>query len=600
MAGCRRPYWSRECQADNKQLHNIAQSFAHMRDAILATAAAADAADSGHQPAAMDRAWPNQRDARHDDTSDADSSSVNQPTTNSSTEGAHAHTQRQTQGQARGQPRKGRGAGRHSGRQAAEVGADEQRDSASKAAQDDRINGSGLAENELAAGLDDELIGDSEVRLRMRSRRRPATRQQQQLTAHSNNNNHINHSQVRTPPMHDNGGIEAHSGCEESCQQQQTSASCHDSVVDTARLADTAPDGGGSAAASTDSSSSSSTFSSCSVLHAARSPDSASPPPSLAAPSSCGRVIVLSSASRAVSRAAQQAVEQLGGATVVPSTESDWFSHTSHVVCCQTSTSRLVKRTMKYMVGVLSGCWVVDWQWITDSAAAGRWLTEENYEINGDSIAGATHAARRAREERDRSERELTRDAPQQPLSDRNTRSPLTSRPSRCSLLSGCYVCVLEPLSPQCPTLHDLTLLIRLAGGQLILPPLSISNTSSRVTAASERAVTAVANWVEAVQRQLPSVPFPSGCSVIVLCRPSLLEAVESGECSSLSALHPLTRIAGLQLLSISWLLDSIGAFARLPLDSSATSNGSHGHSSDNSGSRYSLTHLVWHGTSAT
>ncbi|XP_069111444.1 serine-rich adhesin for platelets-like isoform X2 [Argopecten irradians] len=52
---------------------------------------------------------------------------------------------------------------------------------------------------------------------------------------------------------------------------------------------------------------------------------------------------------------------------------------------------RVCERTLKFFQGVANKCWVLDFQWITDSKAAGQLLPEEKYEIIGDTITGNCH-----------------------------------------------------------------------------------------------------------------------------------------------------------------------------------------------------------------
>lgn len=55
----------------------------------------------------------------------------------------------------------------------------------------------------------------------------------------------------------------------------------------------------------------------------------------------------------------------------------------------------LAPRTAKYAAALLRGLWIVDFQWVADSVARGKWLSEEPYEIAGDpSGLGAPRAAR--------------------------------------------------------------------------------------------------------------------------------------------------------------------------------------------------------------
>ena len=62
----------------------------------------------------------------------------------------------------------------------------------------------------------------------------------------------------------------------------------------------------------------------------------------------------------------------------------DEFDTTVTHVICGTSDDMLSKtRTMKYLLGVLSGKWLVSLGWIRDSCAAGKWLSEVSYEVHG-------------------------------------------------------------------------------------------------------------------------------------------------------------------------------------------------------------------------
>ena len=581
--GCRRPFWSRECNSDNKQLHNLGQAFTAMRDAILAI-------DGSYQCQFQSQyQWPNQKALPADSSDDSD--------------GDSAATSRATKKRGRhGSPRrKGRKPALTAHSRTALRGAprtepqplDDDDDDDEKEEEPDKEEGESCAaadederddEEEAGEGWsggDEELIGDGEARLRMRSRMRRG--QKQPTKAHSAEAQAEGRTAEQKAPQSSTG---SHSAADRDSQRAQLDRSepvCPHKPHRAALRTD--GDGGAvpeqtATAQTTDRDERSDPLNG--GVHAAdgvsraaaqaRSPSSSSAAPierllaSAAAPAPSARVLVLSSASRSHTRSALLAVEQLGTASVVPSS-SEWLGGISHVVCCHASGDRLVKRTMKYMMGVLSGCWVVELAWLTDSAAAGYWLPEDTYEIKGDSIAGATQAPRRARKEREERERAEALRPPA---------AAVLPASSGCSVLAGCYFCVLEPLSSQCPSVHDLTQLIQLAGGHLLLPTLNIGLSSAAAAATGEAAV---ADWVEAVQRQLPAA-FHASRRLALLCRPSLLEAAEAGECLPLSALQPLTRLPAVQLLTLSWLLDSIGAFSRLALDSGSSSI-------------YSLTHLL-------
>ncbi len=54
-------------------------------------------------------------------------------------------------------------------------------------------------------------------------------------------------------------------------------------------------------------------------------------------------------------------------------------STTTHVVVQQDSQGRATSRTVKYLRGVVAGCWVVGFDWVLASLAAGCWLEEVEY-----------------------------------------------------------------------------------------------------------------------------------------------------------------------------------------------------------------------------
>lgn len=57
---------------------------------------------------------------------------------------------------------------------------------------------------------------------------------------------------------------------------------------------------------------------------------------------------------------------------------------TTHIICHQINASRQVKRTLKYMLGMVAGCWIVDFSWVEASAVAGYWVDENPFEISRD------------------------------------------------------------------------------------------------------------------------------------------------------------------------------------------------------------------------
>jgi len=60
---------------------------------------------------------------------------------------------------------------------------------------------------------------------------------------------------------------------------------------------------------------------------------------------------------------------------------------------------RLAKRTLKYMLGILGGKWIVDFEWVEKSQLCGKWLQEKPFEISGDTIYGRTNAPMKGRQQ---------------------------------------------------------------------------------------------------------------------------------------------------------------------------------------------------------
>eukprot|EP00124_Ichthyophonus_hoferi_P002501 Ihof_evm1s173 gene=Ihof_evmTU1s173 len=110
------------------------------------------------------------------------------------------------------------------------------------------------------------------------------------------------------------------------------------------------------------------------------------------------RVIAFSSLKPIERSARFQAVNELGGEVI---TAAGWVDSTTHLVtgtCENVDLAIAEKRTMKYLLAIMAGIWVVSLQWIDDSIKAGRWLDEAKYEIAGDQLAlGAPAKARLAR-----------------------------------------------------------------------------------------------------------------------------------------------------------------------------------------------------------
>jgi hypothetical protein len=58
----------------------------------------------------------------------------------------------------------------------------------------------------------------------------------------------------------------------------------------------------------------------------------------------------------------------------------------THVVT-EVNENNIARRTLKYSTGIVSGAFVVGFQWITDSFDREHWLDELEYEVSGDHVA---------------------------------------------------------------------------------------------------------------------------------------------------------------------------------------------------------------------
>ncbi|XP_052094994.1 breast cancer type 1 susceptibility protein homolog [Mytilus californianus] len=53
--------------------------------------------------------------------------------------------------------------------------------------------------------------------------------------------------------------------------------------------------------------------------------------------------------------------------------------------------SRVCDRTLKFFKGISQGCWILDYEWVVHSRAAGNLLPEADYEIKGDTVTDDFH-----------------------------------------------------------------------------------------------------------------------------------------------------------------------------------------------------------------
>ncbi|KAJ9512648.1 hypothetical protein QJQ45_018844 [Haematococcus lacustris] len=73
----------------------------------------------------------------------------------------------------------------------------------------------------------------------------------------------------------------------------------------------------------------------------------------------------------------------VAGARLVES----WCHGVTHVVC-RTDAEQRARRTMKYLMGVAHGCWVVDCAWVAACLSLGGAAPEASYQVHGDSNGG--------------------------------------------------------------------------------------------------------------------------------------------------------------------------------------------------------------------
>lgn len=115
--------------------------------------------------------------------------------------------------------------------------------------------------------------------------------------------------------------------------------------------------------------------------------------------SSCRAVVVTGTAlPRATMDLLQRACRELGGRLV-----RRFAAEVTHVVSAANADG-LGKRTLKYMMGVSAGRWVVSPAWVERSVRLGAWAGEAPHELAGDQSVGRTGAPgrnRRAHEDTD-------------------------------------------------------------------------------------------------------------------------------------------------------------------------------------------------------
>lgn len=110
-----------------------------------------------------------------------------------------------------------------------------------------------------------------------------------------------------------------------------------------------------------------------------------------------------------------------------------WGAEVTHVVVH--TEGRVAPRTLKYLQGVASGCWVVSQMWVLDSLQRGRLMPEEAYEV----------------------------------VDETGEDGPARSRKSHTHLLEACQVCVMPPFEDMTP--EQVKELAEMAGARVVASP---------------------------------------------------------------------------------------------------------------------------------
>jgi len=65
--------------------------------------------------------------------------------------------------------------------------------------------------------------------------------------------------------------------------------------------------------------------------------------------------------------------------------ETQWSPQVTHLVTISKENRKPERRTFKYLQCVLTGCWIINFDWIIASTRARRWVEEKTYELTLDS-----------------------------------------------------------------------------------------------------------------------------------------------------------------------------------------------------------------------
>jgi len=102
-------------------------------------------------------------------------------------------------------------------------------------------------------------------------------------------------------------------------------------------------------------------------------------------PTSTTRPVILGSGlKKAMLEQVVVLTHKLGGTLL-----KEWSEEVTHLVVLTDDHNR-TSRTLKFLMAVMKGLWIVSYNWIIDSLADHTWVKEEPYEATGDGIASNT------------------------------------------------------------------------------------------------------------------------------------------------------------------------------------------------------------------
>ncbi|KAJ1968171.1 BRCA1-associated RING domain protein 1 [Dispira parvispora] len=154
-----------------------------------------------------------------------------------------------------------------------------------------------------------------------------------------------------------------------------------------------------------------------------------------------------------------RAQEELGAdvTSTVDSTVTHLVMETDH---CRMVT----RRTKKYLLALVCGCWIVDFAWLRGCLDHRKWLPEDSYQVQGDRKSNTVGGPQRAH-----CAIAAQQDKAVLASSSVGGESGSTGSPTLPRLLfSECYFILDSKFSPTATSLHDIRMFISMAGGTLI------------------------------------------------------------------------------------------------------------------------------------